>query len=250
MPAFVSEAGGSRRVLLTAGSVAAVAVLAVGAAVGLRARGGSPHRPSAPSSSAPSPPAAAPPAGSATGVDVRQLSWISFHGVWLPTSTNDGPRVQHADLASGFAQTPTGALLAAMHIVVRADAQWGPLVFTPTIRDQVVGADAAALLTANQDYYSSESQAAGVKAGQPLGAAYVTEAGFRWQSYAPDAATLDLLSAGPGEGGNGTVQVATRVQLLWKSADWRVVAPPGGTWANSASQVTATSGFVLFPGQR
>lgn len=233
-------------VALAVGAVAVVSALGLG----LGYRGGTASRPgTATTLSVPSPTAPAAAGGPAT-VNIGALSWTSFHGVWLPVSAHDGPRTRHNDLASGFTQTPTGALLAAFNIVLRADAQWGPPVFAPTIRNQVVGADAAVLLTALRDYYASARQVAGVPDGQPLGPAYVTEAGFRWQSYTPTAATVDLLSAGPGQGGSGTVQVATRVQLLWQAGDWRVVAPPGGSWANSASQVTSTAGFALFPGQR
>ena len=54
----------------------------------------------------------------------------------------------HGRLAWGFADTPLGALLAAVNIGVRANAQWGPGAFGPTIRDQVVSGPAVTALLA------------------------------------------------------------------------------------------------------
>ena len=75
--------------------------------------------------------------------------------------------------------------MAALNIAVRANAQWGPDVFVPTIRDQVTGPDAAALLASCQAGYGQASQAAHVTGGQPLGNAYVTEEAFRWVGWSP-----------------------------------------------------------------
>ena len=50
-----------------------------------------------------------------------------------------------------FVIGPLGALLAAVNIGVRANAQWGPRIFTAVIRGQVTGPDAAALLATRPD---------------------------------------------------------------------------------------------------
>src|SRR5579875_1098839 len=70
------------------------------------------------------------------------LSWTAFHGMRLPVSANDGPRVRNGGLASGFADTPRGALLAAVNVGVRTAALWGPAIYRPTIEHQVTGPDA------------------------------------------------------------------------------------------------------------
>ena len=57
----------------------------------------------------------------------------------------------------------------------------------------------------------------------------VTEEAFRWASWSPADATVELVSAGPGNGG-GTVMASTRVEVVWSGGDWRVLAPPGGDW--------------------
>ena len=71
----------------------------------------------------------------------------------------------------------------------------------PTIRDQVTGPDAAALLASCEADYGQASQAAHITGGQPLGTVSVTEEAFRWAGWSPAGATVDLVSAGPGSPG-------------------------------------------------
>jgi hypothetical protein len=181
-------------------------------------------------------------------VSLGGLRWSDYHGVELPSSPVAGPRDTSGGLASGFTDTPLGALLAALNIAVRANPQWGPGVYGPTIRDQVTGPWAAALLSSCQADYVQASQAAHITAGAPLGNAYVSEEAFRWVSWTPLDATVDLVSAGPGSDGT-TAQAATRVEVVWADGDWRVIAPPGGDWGNDAAALSSLSGYTVFPGQ-
>ena len=167
-------------------------------------------------------------------------------GVQLPSSPAAGPRHIQNGLARGFADTPLGALLAAVNIGVRANAQWGPDVFVPTIRDQVTGSDAPALLASCQSGYDQASQAAHMTGGQPLGDAYVTEEAFRWAAWSPADATVDLVSAGPGSQG-ATIRASTRVEVVWSGGDWRVVAPPGGDWDSAATRLTSSGSLHRLP---
>ena len=68
-------------------------------------------------------------------------------------------------------------------------------------------------------------------------------------AYAPASATVDIVSEGPGAGG-GTVLAVTRIQVTWLSGDWRVVAPPGGNWASSATTASSLTGYTTFPDER
>ena len=227
-------------------AVAAVIAVAGAGLVLLLARGGTAGNGAAPGRS----PAASAPADGAQlpQVSLAGLRWSDYHGVELPSSPVAGPRDTSGGLASGFADTPLGALLAALNIAVRANAQWGPDIYGPTIRDQVTGPDAAALLSSCQADYAQASQAAHVTGGAPLGNAYVSEEAFRWVAYASSDATVDLVSAGPGNQGI-TVQATTRVQVIWSGGDWLVVAPPGGDWGNAAAELSSLSGYTVFPGQ-
>lgn len=177
-----------------------------------------------------------------------RLRWMDFYGVELPVSPSAGPRHIQGGLAWGFAGTPIGALLAAVNIGVRANAQWGPNIFGPTIRDQVTGLGAGALLAACRVSYQQALRQAGVPAGQPLGPAYVTEQAFRWVAYTPAAAAVDIVSAGPGNDGT-TARAVTRIEVVWQRGDWRVIAPPGGDWGNTAAPVTSLTGYISFGNQ-
>ncbi len=233
-----------RRLLLAAAAV--IAMAGAGLAL-LLARGGTAGSGATPGRR-PSAPASAPVGSLLPQVSLAGLRWSAYHGVDLPSSPTAGPRDTSGGLASGFAGTPLGALLAAVNIAVRANAQWGPSVFGRTIRDQVTGPDAAALLASCQSDYAQASQAAHITGGQPLGNAYVTEEAFRWVAWTPTDATVDLVSAGPGSQGV-TVRAATRVEVVWSGGDWRVVAPPGGDWGNAAARLSSLSGYTVFPGQ-
>jgi len=182
----------------------------------------------------------------APSADLVGLGWASFYGVDLPVSRAAGPWHVHRGLAWGFADTPLGALLAAVNIGVRANAQWGPGIFAPTIRAQVTGPGVPALLASCQASYQQASQAMSVPAGQPLGRAYVTEEAFRWVAYTPADATVDIVSAGPGIQGT-TARAVTRIEVVWAGGDWRVIAPPGGDWGNSAAPLASLDGYTSFP---
>jgi hypothetical protein len=200
-------------------------------------RTSSPATPTAPSTGTPTAP----------GTDLTALAWVDFHGVELPVSRSAGPRAVRGGLAWGFADTPLGALLAAVNIGVRANAQWGPGIFGPTIRGQVTGPGAAMLLAACQSSYDQASQAEGVPSGQPLGRADVTEEAFRWVTYTAADATVDVVSAGLGAAGV-TARAVTRIEVQWSGGDWRVIAPPGGDWGNSAAPLPSLTGYTAFPG--
>jgi hypothetical protein len=178
----------------------------------------------------------------------QDLSWASFHGMQLPASATAGPRDTRGGLASGFTHTPQGALLAAINIGVRTAAQWGSTIFVPTITHQVTGLAAPTLLHAEETAYAQLRTATHTRAGQPAGPGYATEDGYRFAAWSPVAATLEVLTIGPAADGTAVLAV-TRVQVVWQRGDWRVVAPPGGNWANSATAISSPIGYTIFPGR-
>jgi hypothetical protein len=177
------------------------------------------------------------------------LRWVAFHGIDLPASAQDGPHHTRRGLAWGYSDTPRGALLAAINIAVRTAAQWGPLIYHPTIARQVTGPDTTALLTADASDYSALRAAAHVRPGQPAGRGYAVEAAYRFAAYTPASAAVDVVTEAPGSTGT-TVLAVTRVQVTWQHGDWRVIAPPGGDWANSAAAVSSLTGYTTFPSER
>ena len=241
----------ARRRLLPAVAVAAV-LLGAGLAFALTGRPPASRTPAA-TAPAPASPAGAASSGSLGQPQVPQVGlasvrWSGFYGVELPVSAQAGPNDTSGGIAAGFAHTPLGALLAAVNIGVRANAQWGPRIFTTVIRGQVTGPDAAALLAGCQATYDQAAQSGQVTGGQPLGTVTVTEQAFRWIAYTPAAAILDLVSAGPGSNG-ATVRASVQMEVVWDGGDWKVVAPPGGDWGNSAAELSSLAGYTVFPGQ-
>ena len=181
-------------------------------------------------------------------VSLHGLRWSEFYGIELPFSVQAGPHDTAGGLAAGFAHSPLGALLAAVNIGVRANAQWGPRIFAAVIRGQVTGPGAAALLANCQTAYGQASQSEGVTGGGPLGTVDVAEEAFRWVAYTPAAAVIDLVSAGPGGQGT-TVRASTQIQVVWDGGDWKVLAPPGGDWGNAATELSSLAGYTVFRGQ-
>ena len=239
---------GARRVILPAAVVAAV-LLGAGLALALAGR---PPASRAPAAAATAPASPASTAGQGQPqvpwVSLASVRWSGFYGVELPVSAQAGPYDTRGGIAAGFAHTPLGALLAAVNIGVRANAQWGPRIFGAVIRGQVTGPDAAALLAGCQAAYGQAAQSGQVAGGQPLGTVDVTEQAFRWITYTPAAAILDLVSAGPGSNG-ATVRASVQMEVVWDGGDWKVVAPPGGEWGNSAAELSSLAGYTTFPGQ-
>jgi hypothetical protein len=176
------------------------------------------------------------------------MGWADFHGIQLPVSAKAGPRHVRDGLAWGFADSQDGALLAAVNIAVRTAAQWGPGIYRPTIRGQVTGPDAAALLKADASDYAALRAAAHVRLGQPAGRGYAAEAGYRFVAYTPTGATVDIVTEGLSSGGT-TVMAATRVEVVWLRGDWRVIAPPDGDWSNSATAISSLTGYTTFPNE-
>jgi hypothetical protein len=243
-------APGARRLLLPAAAAAAI-LLGTGLAFALTGHPPAARNPAA-TATAPASPAGTAGPGSQGQPQVPQVSlasmrWDGFYGVELPVSAQAGPSGTSGGVAAGFAHTPLGALLAAVNIGVRANAQWGPRIFTAVIRGQVTGPDAAALLAGCQAAYDQAAQSDGVTGGQPLGTVDVTEQAFRWITYTPAAAILDLAVAGPGASG-ATVRASVQMEAVWDGGDWKVVAPPGGDWGNSAAGLSSLAGYTVFPG--
>jgi len=166
-------------------------------------------------------------------------------GARVPVSRSAGPRDTTSGRARGFAHTPLGAVLAAAHITLRLSPQAGPAVFEATLREQVVGGDAAALGQHLAEDYEQARAQLGLPYGEPAGRLYSTARGYRVDADSADAATVRLLIEGPGK--SGSVLVALTLHTQWVGTDWALLAPSGGTWDTTATVVTDPSGYTRFP---
>ena len=194
-------------------AVLAVAVIAVMIAAQHAAR---PHQAATPPAS---PAKTAAPRAPGTGRVTfgPGFRWLDYHGIPLPVSTAAGPRDIHNGLSGGFADTPPGAVVAAVNIVVRTSAQWGPWIYRPTINHHVVGRAAGTLLAADNSGYAALRAAAHVAPGQPAGRGYAVEAAYRLIRYTPGSATVAVVSEGPASNGT-TVLAVTRIHAPLASA--------------------------------
>jgi hypothetical protein len=186
-------------------------------------------------------PAAPQEAPSVPDVNLAGLDWSAYRGYELPVSLQAGPRETAGGLATGYADSPLGALLAAVNIAARTSWQFGPQVFQPTISAQVTGQFAGQMLSSDQLAYTQQAQAQGTQVP-------ARQVAYSYEGYTPSDATVDIVT-GATDSDGAPVYVVTQIQAEWLDGDWKIIAPPGGDWANSATQVTSTAGYTTFPGQ-
>jgi hypothetical protein len=177
---------------------------------------------------------------------VSTAGWyaVTLDGAVLPASPQAGPQRGPWPLASGFADTAAGAVLAAVNIAARASGQLGPAIFTATISAQVTGPGAAALLAAaRQDYAQASAQHPPARQSGRTGTATASPRAFRLLSFTPAAAAVEVLAAAAGQ------SAAVRLQVRWRDGDWRLAAPAGGNLAAAAVRPAGLSGYQLLPGR-
>ncbi len=235
--------------------VAAAAVVAVAAAVVVAvllfrpASGQAPGQPPPRSTDAGRVPARTPGSPAAGPAAVSTAGWyaVALDGTVVPASRQAGPGKGPWPLAAGFADSPAGAVLAAVNIAVRSGGQAGPDIFAATISRQVTGPTATALLDAAwTDYAAASDQHPPARPGGPAGTADATLRAFRLVSFSAAAAVVEVLAAADSTGGK---QVVIRLQVRWLDGDWRLVAPPGGSFSAAAVPHAVLSGFTSLPGR-
>ena len=60
-------------------------------------------------------------------------------------------------------------------------------------------------------------------------------------SYSPDTAVINIaLKASP----NAAQYVVLPTTVRWSDGDWRLVAPPGGSWQGLASVTSVLTGYI------
>jgi len=179
------------------------------------------------------------------------VTWSETAGVSLPVSAQAGPRDTSEGRARGFERSPAGAVLAAVHLLVRVAPQVGPDVFDPTLRTQVVGPDAAAMRANVAAQYRVMVEQAGIVFGQPVGRLYAALRGYRIDAYTADAAVLQVMTEARTSDGQ-PVMAAVGIEVRWSGGDWALIAPPGGSWEQTVTVVgrSEAATFTAFPDTR
>ncbi|ASR39945.1 hypothetical protein BAY61_32195 (plasmid) [Prauserella marina] len=185
-----------KRIALVVVGVLVVAALAVAAFLLGRDTSGE---------STPPPPATSAPASSDAAVPAQPpegVRWQRYQGVLLPLSDVHGPRQNRDGVATGFAHTSEGALLALVNIYYRVTLapgeQWREIA-----EQQIVGAG-------QQDFVEQMSHAdrSALPSPPPV-------AGFRVVSFDESTAVITLVVGSPGG------YIATTEVMRWADGDWR-----------------------------
>lgn len=172
----------------------------------------------------PLPPLTAAPAG---------VIWKLFQGVALPTSRTDGPTRIQGPVHAGFAQTPTGALLADAQISYRT-------LVDPDVQNlRQVSEAQLAEGPGRTAYLNLLSQLDG--RNDPPAGGYAQIVGFRYITYTPNLAVVSLAT----RDNAGRIQVGTDT-LRWVTNDWKLDLPPSGL--QQPQVVADLSGYVPWSG--
>jgi hypothetical protein len=173
------------------------------------------------------------------------LTWVATPtGIEIPVSRSAGPSSQVGGLASGFSRTELGAALAALHITGRAAGSFGPAIFEPTIKNQVVGENADTMLAKVSQDYEGQRQKLGLKEGEPLPSSGGQVLGYKIEEFTPDRAAVTTIS---GLAPDAQKFFGLSVDVVWRDGDWRLIAPPDGSLASAFKEFTGMpEGVTLF----
>ncbi|BEP13854.1 hypothetical protein acdb102_21650 [Acidothermaceae bacterium B102] len=158
------------------------------------------------------------------------VTWSLFQGVALPSSVVDGPTHISGSVLAGFSRTPDGALLALAQISSR-------YLITPGTGWRDV-TNAQVLPSSGRDKFVAARAAVTSTGGDTFG----QTAGFKFVTYTPDAAVIELVSRFP-----SYFQVVTGT-VRWSGNDWRLELQPDGGISPSAQQVQSLTGFIPWSG--
>jgi hypothetical protein len=162
------------------------------------------------------------------------VTWQIVDTLAIPFSTTAGPASVVGGIPSGFAHTPTGALIAMAQIVSRISVQPNFMAVTET--------DVAN--TAGKATFSQLVAAGGVgNPPDPSPGTYAQLAGFQFVSYTPTTAVIQLLSGLP----DSSYEVST-LTVAWDGTDWQLVFGPAGTVSPNQQVVSSPVGFVIWGG--
>jgi hypothetical protein len=166
------------------------------------------------------------------------VTWRQVAGVALPFSRLHGPRITSGGQAAGYSRSEQGAALAAVQILMRTSAAAGPSVYEPILATQVTGANLPAMKLAIEDEYQRLHSSAAQSNGNAQVVGYLIVA---YEATAGNA-TVDVVVTSPDLAGQF---IRFRIALLWAQDDWRVLAPPSGSWSTVATTLGAPPAGLL-----
>lgn len=159
------------------------------------------------------------------------LTWSTWAGEQEPTSPDAGPSHVTGAVASGYARSPLGALLAAQRIgtryLISPHGGWRTVTLA-----QVVPGPGRNHFIALRATTTDNPPSAGL--AQPVA--------FRYVAWTPAQGVVQLVSRVPGRDG---FQVVTAT-VVWRDGDWRLQLQNDGGVSPTAVTVPTPTGFVLW----
>lgn len=177
---------------------------------------------------------AAPPQDLPTAVPTTApagVRWELVGSLPVPVSTTAGPSRVNGTTASGFTHTPDGALIAAAQVLMRSSL--GEEYWEPTIKGQFVPSE-------DRDRLLAQMSSVDTSDVDPGSLSQI--AGYQYQSYTPDTAVIGLVLRAP-SAGSPQYHILS-LTLLWRDGDWRMQAPPGGSWISVNRRTNDLAGVV------
>lgn len=177
----------------------------------------------------------APPAGGDEGsTEIPQspppgVRWQLYHTVALPVSDKAGPRQITDSTATGYAHTPTGALLAGAQIQYRQ-------LLAPNW--QQVSSQQVMPGPGRDAFTQARAQMPG--SVEPAPGELAQLSGFRVLNYSPQMATIQYVSRTV-----SGAQTVTTSTLQWDGGDWKLKLPDG---PSTAQPLTSNTGVVPWGG--
>ena len=164
------------------------------------------------------------------------VTWSIYQTVALPSLPGAGPSKVFGAIATGYAHTPLGALLAVSNegyrYVLAPDAEWKQAA--QSMLAAGAGTDAWAAVRAKNPY--GQGGAAGTENLAQI-------AGFQFVSYTPTDAVVQIVT----RDSKGNLQVGAD-HVTWNGTDWRYVPGPDGGQAVNVQQVDSLAGFIEWKG--
>jgi hypothetical protein len=163
-------------------------------------------------------------------------TWTIYETVALPTLPGAGPAHVDGPIATGYAHTPLGALVAAVNESYR-------YLLAPDDRWQQA-ADAMLAPGPGKDAWVQRRSTFpyGPQGATTGGGGFTQLAGFQFISYTPTDAVIQIVT----RTGSGALQVGAN-HVTWDS-DWKSVMAPGGSSVNNIQALNSLAGFVEWRG--
>lgn len=163
--------------------------------------------------------------------------WNIYQTVALPSLPGAGPREIHGAIATGYTQSPLGALIATANesyrFVLAPDNQWRQ------------AADEMLANTAGKTVWLKNRAAHPYGTGGPTsnGDSFAQIAGYQFVSYTPSDAVIQLVT----RDSSGTLQVGAD-HVRWDGTDWRFVPASNGGINANVQTVDSLAGFIEWKG--